>query len=65
MQLNNTINFRDLTGPLINNKFEFNIYMKPTQTDSIIPYDSQSFFYTKYNHEFNIKHVSFLKINII
>jgi len=39
-QLNNKIHFLDLTVSLNNNKFEFNVYTKPTQTDSIIPYDS-------------------------
>jgi len=38
IQLNNKINFLDLTVSLINNKFEFNIYRKPRQTDFIILY---------------------------
>lgn len=46
-QINNKINFLDLTITIINNKFNFNIYRKPTQTDAIIPFDS--------NHPYNQK----------
>jgi len=36
-QLDNKINVLDLTLTLLQNKFSFNIYRKPTQTDAIIP----------------------------
>lgn len=35
-QINNKVNFLDLTINIIKNKFNFNIYRKPTLTDSII-----------------------------
>lgn len=35
-QINNKVNFLDHTINIIKNKFNFNIYRKPTQTDSII-----------------------------
>ena len=40
IQINNKLNFLDLTVSIINNKFDFSIYRKPTQTDAIIPHDS-------------------------
>lgn len=38
-QINNKINLLDNIVSLLNNKFEFNIYRKPTKSGSIIPYD--------------------------
>lgn len=40
IQLNNKINLLNLIVSIYNNKFEFNIYRRPPQTDTIIPYDS-------------------------
>jgi len=42
---------------LVNNKFKFNIYSKPTQTDSIIPYSSNHTFLQKFHiwHDWKIK----------
>ena len=37
---NNRINFLDITIVKEHNKLTFDIYRKPTTTDSIIPYDS-------------------------
>jgi hypothetical protein len=37
---NQQINFLDITSTRINDTFEFNIYRKPTYTDTIIPYIS-------------------------
>src|ERR1700678_1894108 len=42
-QIDNKINFLDLTIHISNNKFNFNIYRKPTQTNTIIPNDSKIF----------------------
>ena len=39
-QIDNKINFLDLTIHISNNKFNFNIHSKPTQTCTIIPNDS-------------------------
>lgn len=38
-QINNKINLLDNIVSLLNNKFEFNIYRKPTKSGSIIHYD--------------------------
>jgi len=53
-QIDNKINFLDLTIHISNNKFNFNIYRKPTQTDTIIPNDS--------NHPFSQKFAYFNSI---
>jgi len=61
MQLNNKMNFLDFAITTINNKFEFNIYKKLTQTYSIIPYNSNyvltqkiAFFYSVF---YRLKHI--------
>jgi hypothetical protein len=53
-QIDNKINFLDLTINISNNKFNFNIYRKPTQTDTIIRNDS--------NHPFSQKYAYFNSI---
>jgi hypothetical protein len=58
-EVDNNINFLDITISKINNNISFDIYRKPTTTDSIIPYDSchplepklASFRYTKNRNE--------------
>ena len=45
IQINNKLNFLDLTVSIIKNKFDFNIDRKPTQTDAILPND--------YNHPYS------------
>jgi len=39
-EVDNRINFPDITISSVNNKIPFNIYRKPTTTDIIIPNDS-------------------------
>ena len=39
-EVNNSINFLDITTYKTNHKISFNIYRKPTATDVIIPNDS-------------------------
>jgi hypothetical protein len=40
MQVDNKLNYLDITIENNNNIFTFNIYRKPTTTDLIIPHDS-------------------------
>lgn len=46
-QINNILNFLDLTVNIDNNKFEYSIYRKPTLTKTIIRHDSNHPYFQK------------------
>jgi hypothetical protein len=55
-QINNKLNFFDLTISIINKKLEYSIYRKPKQTDDIIPHDS--------NHSYSQKKYFLIQYSI-